>query len=102
MTDFIHFIETEFIQCIEEMGKGVIELMCVGIVNILKYIPEVQGIHEAVHIRPFSFMLNPHELKTQKICNEAMRENPGAFFLFLIVSKQKRCATRDFTKILGT
>ena len=26
MTDFIHFIETDFIQFIEEMGKGVIEL----------------------------------------------------------------------------
>ena len=32
---------TDFIQCIEEMGKGMIELTCVGMVNILKYVPGV-------------------------------------------------------------
>ena len=90
---------TDFIQFIKEMDKGVIELTCVGMVNILKYIPGVQGVDEAVHIRPSSFMLIPVELKTQKMCNEAMRENPGGafFFLFLIVLKHKR----QFTKILG-
>ena len=43
MTDFIKFI-------IEEMGKGVIELMCAGMVNILKYIPGVQGVSDAVRL----------------------------------------------------
>ena len=43
MTDFVKFI-------IEEMGKGVIELMCAGMVNILKYIPGVQGVSDAVRL----------------------------------------------------
>ena len=34
MTDFIKFF-------IEEMGNGVIELTCAGLVNILKYISGV-------------------------------------------------------------
>ena len=72
---------TEFIQFIEEMGKGVIILTCVGIVNIVKYIPGLQGVDEEVHIRPFSFLLIPDELRTQKMCNEAMHENPATFFL---------------------
>ena len=80
MTDFIRFIENDFIQFIEEMGKGVIELRCVGMVNILKYIPGVQGVDEEVHIRPFSFLLIPGELRMQKICNKAMCENPAALF----------------------
>ena len=80
MTDFIHFIENDFIQFIEEMGKGVIELTCVGMVNILKYIPEVQGVDEEVHIKPFPFSLIPDEVRTQKMCSKAMRENPAAFF----------------------
>ena len=43
MTDFIHFTETDFIQFfIKEMGKGLIELTCAGMVNILKYVPGVQ------------------------------------------------------------
>ena len=80
MTDFIHFIENDFIQFIDEMGKGVIELTCVGMVNILKYIPEVQGVDEEVHIKPFPFSLIPDEVGTQKMCSKAMRENPAAFF----------------------
>ena len=39
MTGFIQFF-------IEEMGKEVIELTCTGMVNILKYVPEVQRVHE--------------------------------------------------------
>ena len=101
MTDFIHFIETDFIQCIKEMGKGVIELTWIGMVKIMKYIPWIQGVDEAVHIVALSFMLIYNVLKTQKMCNKEMRENPAAFFLFAIVLKHKRCATRKFTKILG-
>ena len=78
---------TDFIQCIKEMGKGVIELTCV---NTMKYIPGVQGMDEAVNIRALFFMLIPDELKMQKMCNETMRENPSAFFLLLIVLKHKR------------
>ena len=46
MTDFIQLIENNFIQLIKEMGKGVIDLTCVGMVNILEYIPEVQRVDE--------------------------------------------------------
>ena len=59
MTEFIKFF-------IEEMGKGVIELTCAGVVNILKYIPGVQGVDDAV--RPCSLALIPDELKMQKMC----------------------------------
>ena len=72
---------TDFIQFIEEMGKGLIELTCVGMVNILKYIPGVQGVNEEVHIRPFSSLLIPDELRMQKMCNEAVHENPPAFIV---------------------
>ena len=35
MTDFIHFIETDFIRFfMKKMGKGLIELTCAGMVNI--------------------------------------------------------------------
>ena len=80
MTDFIYFIENDFIQFIEEMSKGVIELTCIGMVNILKYILGVQGMDEEVHIRSFPFLLIPDEVRMQKMCNKAMRENPAAFF----------------------
>ena len=42
------------------MGKGVIELTCAGMVNILKYVPGVQGVDQ----RPYSLALMPDELKT--------------------------------------
>ena len=48
------------------MGKGVIELTCAGVVNILKYIPRVQGVDDAV--RSCSLALIPDELKMQKMC----------------------------------
>ena len=57
MTDFIQFF-------MEVIGKVVIELTCAAMVNIQKYIPGVQGVHEAVHIGPCSFALIPDELKT--------------------------------------
>ena len=79
MTDFIHFIENDFIQFIDKMCK-VIELTCVGMVNILKYILGVQRVDEDVHIKPFPFFLIPGEVRTQKMCSKAMRENPAAFF----------------------
>ena len=81
------------------MGKAVIELTCV---NIMKYIPGVQGVDEVVKIRALFFMLIPDELKTQKMCNEAMRENPAAFFLLLIVLKHKRCVKMPSKTVLGT
>ena len=48
------------------MGKGAIELTCTGLVNILKYIPGVQGVDDAV--RSCSLALIPDELKMQKMC----------------------------------
>ena len=76
------------------MGKGVIELTCVGMVNILKYIPGVQGVDVKVHIRPYSFLLIPDELRMQKMCNKTMREKPTALFLYPTVLKHKRCVKK--------
>ena len=58
MTDFTKLF-------VKEMGKGVIELTCAGMVNILKYIPWVEGVDDVV--RPCSLELIPDELKTQKM-----------------------------------
>ena len=77
----------------------VIELTCL---NIMKYIPGVQGVDEVVNIGALFFMLIPDELKTQKMCNEAMRENPAAFFLLLIILKHKRCVKMPRKTVLGT
>ena len=82
MTGFVHFIATNLIQCMKEMGKGAIKLTCAGIVNIMKYIPGVQGVdEEEVYIRPFPFLLIPDELKTQKMCSMTLCENLVEFFV---------------------
>ena len=67
MTDFTKFF-------IEEMGKGVIKLRYNGVVNILKYIPWVQGVGDAV--RPCSLALIPDELKMQTICKKFAEDDP--------------------------
>ena len=67
MTDFIKFF-------IEEMGKGVIKLMFAGMVNILKYVPGVQGVDE----RPYSLALIPDEMKTQKLCEKSVEDDPNS------------------------
>ena len=69
MSDFIKFF-------IEDMGKEVLELTCAAIVNILKYIPGVQGVDEAVHLRPYSVVLIPDQLKTQKMCEKSIEDDP--------------------------
>ena len=51
---------------IEEMGEEVIKLTCAGMVNILKYVPGVQGMDDEVG--PCSLALIPDEFKTQKMC----------------------------------
>ena len=64
---------TDFTQVfIEEMGKTVIRLTCIGMLNILKYIPGVQGMNET----PFSLALIPDELKTQKMCEKLVEKYP--------------------------
>ena len=68
MTDFIKFF-------IEEMGNGVIELTCAGLMNILKYIPGVQGVDDAV--RQCFLALIPDELKTQTMCKKSVEDDPG-------------------------
>ena len=67
MNDFTKFF-------IEEMDKGVIKLACTGVVNILKYIPGVQGVGDAV--RPCSLALIPDELKMQTICRKFAEDDP--------------------------
>ena len=56
------------------MGKKVIELTCAGMVNILKYVPGVQGMDDVV--RSWSLALIPDELKTQKMCEKSVVFNP--------------------------
>ena len=68
MTDFIRFFT-------EKMAEEVIELTCAGMVNILKYIPGVQGGDDAV--RPCPLALIPDELKTQKMCKKSVEDDPG-------------------------
>ena len=53
-----------------------IELTCAGVVNILKYIPGVQGVDDAV--RPCSLALILNELKTQTMCKKSVEDDPGS------------------------
>ena len=99
MTDFIHFIYTDFIQCIKEIGKAVIELTCV---NIMKYIPVVQGVDEAVNIGALFFLLIPDDLKTQKCVTRQCVKTQQYFFWLLIVLKRKRCVKKPSKMVLGT
>ena len=69
MSGFIQFF-------IEEMGEEMIELTCAGMVNILKYVPGVQGVDDAV--RPWSLAFIRDELKTQKLCEKSVAFNPYA------------------------
>ena len=66
MTDFTKLF-------VKEMGKGVIELTCAGMVNILKYIPRVRGVDDVV--RPCSLEPTPDELKTQKMCKKSVKDD---------------------------
>ena len=58
------------------MEKGVIELTCTGVVNILKYIPGVQVIDDTV--TPCSLALIHNELKTQTMCKKSVEDDPGS------------------------
>ena len=81
---------------IEEMGKEVIELTCAGMVNILKYVPEVQGADDAV--RPWSLAFISDELKTQKMCEKSVVFNPYVLEFVSDRFKTKRmceCAVED-------
>ena len=56
------------------MEKGVVELTCAGMVNILKYVPGVQGLDQ----RPYSLALMPDELKTYvwKMYGKSVEDDP--------------------------
>ena len=56
------------------MGKEVIELTWAAMLNILKYVPGVQGVDDAV--RRWSLAFIPDELKTQKMCGKSVAFNP--------------------------
>ena len=49
-------------------------MTCVGVVNIMEYIPGVQGIDDAV--RPCSLALIPDELQTQTMCKKSVEDDP--------------------------
>ena len=72
------------------MSKGVIELTCAGVVNILKYIPGVQGVDDAV--RPWSLALIPDQLKTQTMCKKSVEDDPSSLVYVPDYSEtQKMC-----------
>ena len=77
---------------IEEMGEEVIELACTGMVNILKYVPGVQGVDNAV--RPWFLARIPDELKTQKICEKSVAFNPYVLGFLLDHFKTKKMCER--------
>ena len=61
---------------IEGMSKDAMELTCVAMVNIQKYVPGVQGVDEAVRIKPRYLTFIPGHLKKKEICDEAVRRDP--------------------------
>ena len=58
------------------MAKEAIELTCVVMLGILKYVPEVQGVDETVHVRSCSLALVPDTRKSKEMCNDAVRWEP--------------------------
>ena len=88
MTDFIKFF-------IEEVGKGLIQLMCTGMVNILKYILGVQGVDDAV--RPCSLALIPDELKMQKMRKKSVEADPGSLEYIPDCLKMQEMCNKDCT-----
>ena len=69
MPDFIKLYKIK-------MAKEAIDLTCVAMVNILKYVPGVQGVDEAVSITPRHLTFFPDRLKTKGMCDEAVRVDP--------------------------
>ena len=70
MGDFIRYF-------IEDITKEAIDLTCGVIVNILKYVPGVQGVDEAVTIGPRYLTFLPDHLKTKEVCNEVVSREPS-------------------------
>ena len=83
MTDFIKFF-------IEEMDRGVIELTCAGMANILKYIPGIQGVDDA----PYSLALIPDELRMQKMFQKSVEDDPRSLAYVPDHFKTKRMCER--------
>ena len=71
MSDFIKYF-------IKKKVEEAVEMTCAVMLNILKYVPGVQGVDEAVHIGPNSLALVPDALKTERICNEVVCREPWA------------------------
>ena len=73
MGDFIRYF-------IEGMAKQAIELTCVAILKILKYVPGVQGLDEVVSLKPRYLTLVPDGLKIQEMCNETVHIDPWLLY----------------------
>ena len=69
MSDFIRYF-------IEDMAEEVVEVACVAMLSILKYVPGIQLVNEAVRIRLHSLVLAPDELKTQEMYEKAVKDDP--------------------------
>ena len=69
MGDFITYF-------IKGMTKEAIEKMSTVLVNILKYVPGVQGMDEAVSIGPRYLIFLPDHLKTKGMYNEVVKIDP--------------------------
>ena len=69
MSDFIRSF-------IEKMAEGIVEVECAAMLSMLKYIPWIQGVDEAVHISSHSLALVPEKLKTKKMCEKVVEYDP--------------------------
>ena len=81
--------------------------------RMVKYIPWIQEMcNEVVHMEP-RFLAFIHDLfKTQKMCDNSVEENPHTLKfvplnlrmheMFMIILRQKRCATKQSGKIHGS
>ena len=60
--------------------------------NIVKHVPGVQGVDEAVYIRPNSVALVPDALKTEGICDKVVCREPWALkFVAENLQTQEMC-----------
>ena len=91
MGDFIRYF-------IEGMAKEAIDLTCVAMVNILKYVPGVHSVGEAVSIKPRYLTFFPDCLKTKGMCDEAVRVDPLSLGDDPDHFKLKRCVKRSMRK----
>ena len=91
MGDFIRYF-------IEEMIKEAIELTCAVMVNILKYVPGVKGVDEAVSIGSRYLLFLPDQLKVKGMCNKALCREPSTLKFVPVNIQTQEMWKRDVEK----